>query len=182
MELFMIQTEVQSEERQQTAEQTLTREVRTAKRSRTSWLVLVIAAIVVAALLGSGIWSTRRDGSSRSHFRIGGVAETNSAGRRNHPARKRATLHHISHLLPYKWLSEEVVFRHWGACQEGPASCRHRNAGGRPATPTSARQLVNGAGKFRARFRYQKSLSRALEKQRRIPAGRRQRSRDLQRE
>jgi RND family efflux transporter MFP subunit len=58
MELFMIQTEVQSEERQQTAEQTLTLvEVRPAKRSRKSWLVLVIAAIIVAALLGSGIWS-----------------------------------------------------------------------------------------------------------------------------
>jgi RND family efflux transporter MFP subunit len=57
MELFMIQTEVQSEERQQTAEQTLTLEVRTAERSRTSWLVLAIATIVVAAVLGSGIWS-----------------------------------------------------------------------------------------------------------------------------
>jgi RND family efflux transporter MFP subunit len=58
MELFMIQTKVQTEERQQTAEQTLTLvEVRTAKRLRKSWLVLAIAAIVVAALLGSGIWS-----------------------------------------------------------------------------------------------------------------------------
>jgi len=54
----MNQTEGQTEERQQTAEQTLPLvEVRTAKRSRKSWLVLVIAAIVVAALLGSGIWS-----------------------------------------------------------------------------------------------------------------------------
>jgi RND family efflux transporter MFP subunit len=58
MELFMTQTTVQTEERQQTAEQTLTSvEVMTAKRSRKSWLVLAIAAIVVAALLGSGIWS-----------------------------------------------------------------------------------------------------------------------------
>jgi RND family efflux transporter MFP subunit len=57
MELFMTQTKVQTEERQQTAEQTLTLEVRTAKRSRRSWLVLALAAIVVAALLGSGIWS-----------------------------------------------------------------------------------------------------------------------------
>jgi RND family efflux transporter MFP subunit len=54
----MIQTKVQTEERQQTAEQTLPLvEVRTAKRSRKSSLVLAIAAIVVAALLGSGIWS-----------------------------------------------------------------------------------------------------------------------------
>jgi len=54
----MIQTEVQSEERQPTADQTLTLvETRTAKRSRTSWLVLAITAIGVAALLGSGIWS-----------------------------------------------------------------------------------------------------------------------------
>jgi len=54
----MNQTEGQTEERQQTAEQTLPLvEVRTAKRSRKSWLVLVMAAIVVAALLGSGIWS-----------------------------------------------------------------------------------------------------------------------------
>jgi RND family efflux transporter MFP subunit len=57
MELFMTDTKVQTEERQQTAEQTLTLEVRTVKRSRRSWLVLAIAAIVVAALLGSGIWS-----------------------------------------------------------------------------------------------------------------------------
>ena len=48
---------IQTEERQQTAEQTLTLEVRTAKRSRESWLVLAIAAIVIAALLASGIWS-----------------------------------------------------------------------------------------------------------------------------
>jgi RND family efflux transporter MFP subunit len=61
MELFMIQTEVQSEERQRTAEQTPTLvEVKTAKRSRKSWLVLVIAAIAVAALLASGIWSRVR--------------------------------------------------------------------------------------------------------------------------
>jgi RND family efflux transporter MFP subunit len=54
----MNQTEGQTEERQQTAEQTLPLvEVRTAKRSHKSWLVLVMAAIVVAALLGSGIWS-----------------------------------------------------------------------------------------------------------------------------
>jgi RND family efflux transporter MFP subunit len=54
MELFMIQTE----ERQQTAEQTLPLvEGKTAKRSRKSWLVLVIAAIVVGGLLASGIWS-----------------------------------------------------------------------------------------------------------------------------
>src|ERR1022692_922470 len=54
MESFMIQTE----ERQQTAEQTLPLvEGKTAKRSRKSWLVLAIAAIAVAALLGSGIWS-----------------------------------------------------------------------------------------------------------------------------
>jgi len=54
----MIQTEVRSEERQQTAAQTLTPvEVATARRSRKSSLVLAIAAIVVAAILGSGIWS-----------------------------------------------------------------------------------------------------------------------------
>ena len=54
----MNQTEGQTEETQQSAEQTLPLvEVRTAKRSRKSWLVLVMAAIVVAALLGSGIWS-----------------------------------------------------------------------------------------------------------------------------
>src|ERR1022692_4785130 len=54
MESFMIQTE----ERQQTAEQTLPLvEGKTAKRSRKSWLVLVIAAIVVGGLLASGIWS-----------------------------------------------------------------------------------------------------------------------------
>jgi RND family efflux transporter MFP subunit len=58
MELFMVQTEIQSEEQQQTAAQTLTLvDVKTAKRSRRSWLALAIAAIVVAGLLGSGIWS-----------------------------------------------------------------------------------------------------------------------------
>jgi RND family efflux transporter MFP subunit len=49
---------IQTEERQQTAEQTLPLvEGKTAKRSRKSWLVLVIAAIVVGGLLASGIWS-----------------------------------------------------------------------------------------------------------------------------
>jgi RND family efflux transporter MFP subunit len=58
MELFMIQTEVQTEDRQQTAEQTLPLvDVSAAKRSRKSWLMLAIAVIVVAALLVSGVWS-----------------------------------------------------------------------------------------------------------------------------
>ena len=49
---------MQTEERQQTGEQTLTLvAVSTAKRSRKSWLVLAIAAIAVVALLISGIWS-----------------------------------------------------------------------------------------------------------------------------
>jgi RND family efflux transporter MFP subunit len=61
MELFMIQ----SEERQQTAEQTPTLvDVSTAKRSRKSWLVLVIAALVVAALLVSGIWSREKSSAT----------------------------------------------------------------------------------------------------------------------
>jgi RND family efflux transporter MFP subunit len=54
MELFMIQTE----ERQQTGEQTLPlNDVKGGMRSRKSWLLLAIAAITVAALLVSGIWS-----------------------------------------------------------------------------------------------------------------------------
>ncbi len=53
-----VQTEVQIEERQQSAGQAPTLvDVRTAKRSRKSWLALAIAASVVAALLASGIWS-----------------------------------------------------------------------------------------------------------------------------
>ena len=49
---------MQTEERQQTGEQTLPLiAVRTAKRSRKSWLVCAIAAIAVVALLISGIWS-----------------------------------------------------------------------------------------------------------------------------
>ena len=61
----MIQTEVQTEERQQTAEQTPTLvDVRTAKRSRKSWILLVIAASVVAALLVSGIWSRVKAGAT----------------------------------------------------------------------------------------------------------------------
>jgi RND family efflux transporter MFP subunit len=49
---------IQTDERQQTAQPTLTLvDVKPAKRSRKSWLVLVIAASAVAALLASGIWS-----------------------------------------------------------------------------------------------------------------------------
>jgi RND family efflux transporter MFP subunit len=60
MELFMIQTE----EKQETAEQTPTLvDVGTAKRSRKSWLVLVIVASVVA-LLVSGIWSRVKAGAT----------------------------------------------------------------------------------------------------------------------
>lgn len=47
-----------SEERQQTGEQTLPlNNMNTGRRSRKPWLVLTIAAIAVAALLVSGIWS-----------------------------------------------------------------------------------------------------------------------------
>jgi RND family efflux transporter MFP subunit len=60
MELFMIQTE----EKQETAEQTPTLvDVGTTKRSRKSWLVLVIVASVVA-LLVSGIWSRVKAGAT----------------------------------------------------------------------------------------------------------------------
>jgi RND family efflux transporter MFP subunit len=56
---------IQTEERQQTAEQTSTLvDVRTARRPRKSWLVLAIAAIAVAALLGSGIWSRVKAGTT----------------------------------------------------------------------------------------------------------------------
>jgi len=49
---------IQSEERQQTGEQILPlNEVKAEKRSRKSWLIVAIAAIAVAALLISGIWS-----------------------------------------------------------------------------------------------------------------------------
>src|SRR5580704_12555533 len=48
----------QTDERQQIAQPTLTLvDVKPAKRSRKSWLVLAIAASAVAALLASGIWS-----------------------------------------------------------------------------------------------------------------------------
>ena len=56
---------IQTEERQQTAEQTLPLvDVSTAKRSRKSWLGLVIAALIVAALLVSGIWSRVKAGKA----------------------------------------------------------------------------------------------------------------------
>jgi len=56
---------MQTEERQQTGEQTLTLvAVSTAKRSRKSWLVLAIAAIAVVALLISGIWSRVKAGGT----------------------------------------------------------------------------------------------------------------------
>src|SRR5437763_4863536 len=49
---------IQTEERQQPSEQTtLPNEVKAGKRSRKSWLLLVITVIAVAALVISGIWS-----------------------------------------------------------------------------------------------------------------------------
>jgi len=61
----MINTEVQSEERQQTTEPTLALvDAKTAKRPRKSWMVLAIAAIAVAALLISGIWSRVKSGAA----------------------------------------------------------------------------------------------------------------------
>jgi RND family efflux transporter MFP subunit len=54
---------IQAEQKQQTAEPALTLvDAKTAKRPRKSWLVLAIAAIAVAALLISGIWSRVRAG------------------------------------------------------------------------------------------------------------------------
>jgi RND family efflux transporter MFP subunit len=55
---------IQTDERQQQAgEQTLPlNDVKAGKRSRKSWLVLAIAAIAVAALLVSGIWSRVKAG------------------------------------------------------------------------------------------------------------------------
>jgi RND family efflux transporter MFP subunit len=55
---------ISTEERQQT-EQTLTLvDAKTAKRPRKSWLVLAIAASLVAALLVSGIWSRVKSGAA----------------------------------------------------------------------------------------------------------------------
>ena len=55
----------QTEERQPTSQQTLPSiDVRAGKRSRKAWLVLAIAAIAVAALLISGIWSRVKAGTT----------------------------------------------------------------------------------------------------------------------
>jgi RND family efflux transporter MFP subunit len=56
---------IRTEERQQTGEQTLPlNDVKAGMRSRKSWLVLAIAAIAVAALLVSGIWSRVKAGAT----------------------------------------------------------------------------------------------------------------------
>jgi|HubBroStandDraft_4_1064222.scaffolds.fasta_scaffold133491_2 RND family efflux transporter MFP subunit len=63
----MMQTIMQTKERQQTGEPTPPlNDVRVEKRSRKSWLVLAIAVIVVAAILTSGIWSRVKAGRSLS--------------------------------------------------------------------------------------------------------------------
>jgi len=55
----------QTEDRQQIGDQTLPlNDVGARKRSRKSWLVLAIAVIAVAALLGSGIWSRVKAGAT----------------------------------------------------------------------------------------------------------------------
>ena len=93
------------------------------KRSRKPWVILAVAVAIVAALLGSGIWSrvkagatlraeTAQGGSCRG---VGGLAETDHTHRRNHLAWKRAAIHHFPHLRPHEWLSEKVVFRYWRA-------------------------------------------------------------------
>src|SRR5437762_2684882 len=56
---------LQSEERQQTGQQApRLNEVSARKLSRTAWLALAIAAIAIAALLVSGIWSRVRAGTA----------------------------------------------------------------------------------------------------------------------
>ncbi len=53
------------EDRRPTGEQTLpSNDVGTSKRSRKAWIVLAIAVIAVAALLGSGIWSRVKAGAT----------------------------------------------------------------------------------------------------------------------
>src|SRR6202022_5090678 len=117
--------------------------------------------------------STRGDGSSRPPRGGGCFAETNCAGRRNHPAWKRATIHYFTHLFPYEWLPKEVVFRYWVACQAGATPCCHRNTGSRSATPTSSQQLIDRADKSQTRCHYQNPVSGTSEEQRCIPTGRR---------
>jgi RND family efflux transporter MFP subunit len=56
---------IQTEEKRQTGEQTLPLDdVKAGKRSRKSWLVFATAAIAVAALLVSGIWSRVKAGTT----------------------------------------------------------------------------------------------------------------------
>ena len=56
---------IHMEERQQTGEQTPPlNKVKSGKRSRKTWLILALAAIAVAALLVSGIWSRVKAGST----------------------------------------------------------------------------------------------------------------------
>ncbi len=55
----------QTEDRRQTGQQTVpSNEVRAGKRSRKAWLVTALAVIAVAALLGSGIWSRVKAGTT----------------------------------------------------------------------------------------------------------------------
>jgi hypothetical protein len=158
------------------------------KRSRKPWLVLAIAVIAVATLLISGIWSRVKArntlNTETDQAAVPAVSvvspKTNCAHRRNHPARKRATIHHFTDLLADEWLSQKVVFRYWGACQTGSTACSNRNSGSRSATPASSQQPADRAGESRARFHYQSPISGTVEEQRCIPTGRRQRGGCLQ--
>src|SRR3984893_14523383 len=120
------------------------------------------------------------NGSSGCSRSLGGFTKTNCGHRRNHPARKRAAIHHFADLFEDEWLSQKVVFRYWGACQTGSTACSNRNARGRSATPASPQQPVNCAGESRTRFHHQDPVFRTLEKQCCFPTGRRQRGRHLQ--
>ena len=127
-ELFMLP---QTEDRQQIGEQTPPlNDVAAAKRSRKALAgpgdcgdrgrrPLGIRHLVPS----QGARNSRRgDSSSGSDGGVGRVAKTNCARRRNHPSRKRATIHHFTHLCSHEWLSEEVVFRYWRAREAG-ATC-----------------------------------------------------------
>src|SRR5712692_8788176 len=110
----------------------------------------------------------RANGPSRS---VGRFTKTNCACLKDHPSRKRTTIHYFTDLFAHKWVSEKVVLRYWSARQARPTAGCRRHSGSRSATAAIAQQPEHCKSKSHACRDYQESLRGLAEEERCVSTG-----------
>src|ERR1700738_2358769 len=107
----------------------------------------------------------RRNGSSGSTSGVGRFAKTNRARSGDHSPWKCTAIHLLTDLCTHKWVSEEVVLRHWSPRQARTTACCDRSSRSRSAVGAITQQPQYRKSEPRACRDHKESLPGATERQ-----------------